>query len=41
MNEIGNKFLLTGDKFMLEIHLRLDLHIVLFDHLQTKKNTKT
>ena len=42
MNEIVNKLLLAGDKFMLKMHLRqnLDLHIVLVDHLQKKKNTK-
>ena len=42
MNEIVNKFLLTGDKVMPEMHLySLDLHIVLVDHLQkTKKEYK-
>ena len=35
MNEIVNNFLLAGDKFMPEMHVRqLDLHIVLADHLQ-------
>ena len=34
MNEIVNKVLLVGDKFMPEIHLSLDLHIVFVDHLQ-------
>ena len=37
MNEIVDKFLLVGDKFMPEIHLRLiiymDLHIMLVDYL--------
>ena len=38
MNEIVKKFLLAGDKFMPEMHLReLDLHIVLVDHLQKLK----
>ena len=32
MNEIVNKFLLAGDKFMPEMHLRLDLGIVLVNH---------
>ena len=32
MNEIVNKFLLAGDKFMPEMHLRLDLRIVLVNH---------
>ena len=42
MNEIINKFLLAGDKFMPEMHLRQPgLHIVLVDHLQkTKKEYK-
>ena len=42
MNEIVNKFLLAGDKFMPEMHLRQpDLHTVLVDHLQkTKKEYK-
>ena len=45
MNEIVNKFLFAGDKFMPEMHLKftysLDLHIVLVDHLQkTKKEYK-
>ena len=34
MNEI---VLLAGDKFMPEMHVRLDLHIVLVDHLQKIK----
>ena len=34
MNKIVNKFLLAGDKLMPEMHLRLDLHRVLVDHLQ-------
>ena len=33
MNETVNKFLLAGNKFMPEVHLRLDLYIVLVDHL--------
>ena len=34
MNDVINKFLLLGDKFMPEIHLRnLNLLIVLVDHL--------
>ena len=39
MNEIVNKFLLAGDKFMPEMHLKQrDLVIVLADHkLKTKK----
>ena len=43
MNEIVNKILLTGDKFMLKwIENSLNLHIVLMDHLQkTKKEYKT
>ena len=51
MNEIINKFLLTGDQFMPEMHLdilvnlvNLDLHIVLVEHLLKRKkgykNTK-
>ena len=42
MNEIINKFLLAGDKFMPEIHLRqLNLHIVLVVHLlKNKKRIK-
>ena len=40
MNEIVNKFLLVGDKFMLKTDL-LDLLIVLVDRLQkTKKESK-
>ena len=37
MNKIMNKFLLTGHKFMPEMHLRLDLPIVLVVHLQKRK----
>ena len=38
MNEIVNKFLLAGDKFMPAMHLSLDLHIVFVDHsLKIKK----
>ena len=34
MNKNISKVLLTGDKFMPELHLKkLDLHIVLVDHL--------
>ena len=41
MNEIVNKFLLGGDKFMTEMHLKQDLLIVLEDPLQkTKKEFK-
>ena len=50
MNETVNEFLLTGDKFMPEMHLRsllrlvsLDLFIVFVDPLQKtnkKKNSK-
>ena len=41
MNEILIKVLLAGDKFMLEMHLSLDIHIVFVDHLQkTKKEHK-
>ena len=40
MNEILNKFLLAGDKFMPDMHLRLNLHMVLVDHLQKTKNTE-
>ena len=43
MNEIVNKFLLVGDKFIPEMHLRQPgfLRIVLVDHLQkTKKEPK-
>ena len=39
MNEMVNKFLLAGDKFIPEIHLSLDLHIVLVDHFQKFKET--
>ena len=31
MNEIVNKFLLAGDKFMPEMHLSLDLHMIFVD----------
>ena len=37
MNEIVSKFLLAGDKFMLEMHLRLYLHMVLLEILQKNK----
>ena len=38
MNEIVNKFLLAGDRFMAEMHLRQpDLRIVLVDQLQKNK----
>ena len=38
MNDISNKFLLVGDKFMPEMHLRHQgLPIVLVDHLQKLK----
>ena len=42
MNEIVNKFLLAGDKFMPEMYLRqAGFNIVLVDHLQkTKKEYK-
>ena len=42
MNEIVNKFLLAGDKFMPEIHLKQPgFTIVLVDHLlKTKKKFK-
>ena len=36
MNEIINKFLLSGDKFMPEIYSR-DLHIVRVEHSQKVK----
>ena len=38
INKIVNKILLAGDKFMPEMHLRLDLYIVLVDHLRKTKN---
>ena len=39
MNEIVNKFLLAGDKYMTETHLKQpDLLIVLADHLLKTKN---
>ena len=39
MNEIVNKFLLAGDRFMAEMHLRQpDLRIVLVGQLQKIKN---
>ena len=34
MNEIVDKFLLAGDRFMPEMHLRLDLQIFLVVHLR-------
>ena len=38
MNEIVNKVLLAGDKFMPEMHLKQpDLNIVLAKHLQKPK----
>ena len=38
MNEIVNKFLLAGDKFMPEMYLRQSgFNIVLVDHLQKIK----
>ena len=41
MNEIVNKFLLAGDKFMPEMHLSQNLPIVLVDHLlKIKKEFK-
>ena len=42
MNKIVNKFLLAGDKFMPEIHLKQpDLLILLVEHLlKTKKEFK-
>ena len=41
MNEIVNKFLLAGDKFMPEMHLRQqDLLIALVVHLLKIKNSK-
>ena len=42
MNKIVNKFLLAGDKFIPEMHLKQpDLLIVLVDHLlKTKKDLK-
>ena len=43
MNIIVNKFLLAGDEFMLEMHLKnRDLLTVLVGHLlKTKKESKT
>ena len=43
MNDIINKFLLAGDKFMPEMHLRQPhLPPVLVDHLlKTKKESKS
>ena len=38
INKTVNKILLAGDKFMPEMHLRLDLYIVLVDHLRKTKN---
>ena len=43
MNEKVNKFLLTGDKFMPEMHLRQSglVDLLLVDHLQeTRKEIK-
>ena len=41
MNEIVNKFLLAGDKFMPEMRLKQPAFIVLVDHLlKTKKEFK-
>ena len=41
MNEIVSKFLLEGDKFVPEMYKdSLDLHRVLVDHLQKKKECK-
>ena len=42
MNEIVNMFLLAGDKFMREMHLRQpDLRIVLVDlYKKQRKNSK-
>ena len=37
MNKIVNKFLLAGDKFVLEMHLKPGLLIVLVGHLLTIK----
>ena len=42
MNEIVNKFLLAGDKFMPEIHLKQPGFIkMLVDHLQKTKKEYT
>ena len=44
MNDIINKFLLTGDKFMSELHLPIYLHLptVLMGHLiKSKKEYKS
>ena len=42
MNEIVNKFLLAGDKFMPEMYLNnRDLLTVLVDHLQKPKKELT
>ena len=39
MNEIVNNFLLAGDKFMPEMHLKnQDLLVVVVDHLLKIKN---
>ena len=38
MNEIGNKFILAGDKFMPEMYSSQDLHIKLVGHLQKTWN---
>ena len=42
MNEIVNKFLLAGDKFMSKMYLKQPyLQIVPVDHLQKKKRKNT
>ena len=43
MNDVINNFLLAGDKFMPEMHLRnLSLPTVLMDHsLKTKKESES
>ena len=40
MNEIVNKFLLPGNKFMPEMHLKQPGFIVLVVHLPERKNWK-
>ena len=40
MNEIGDKFLLTGDRFMPEMNFTQDLHIVWTIYKKQEKNTK-
>ena len=37
INKIVNKFLLAGDNFMPEMHLRLDLHIVLWTNYKNQR----